>query len=97
VRSEIEGSGKLNDRRNPKKEKIEMQKNYEQEALKRETMGQGMAIGMVLFIPVGVIFAILIGNFAFIGMGLPLGVAVGVAIGEDLYKRKIKEYDNESD
>ncbi len=74
-----------------------MQKNYEQEALKRETMGQGMAIGMVLFIPVGVIFSILIGNFAFIGMGLPLGVAVGVAIGEDLYKRKIKEYDNESD
>lgn len=52
---------------------------------------------MVLFIPVGVIFAILIGNFAFIGMGLPLGVAVGVAIGESLYQRKIKEYENESD
>ncbi len=74
-----------------------MQKNNELEALKRETMGQGMAIGMVLFIPVGVIFAILIGNFAFIGMGLPLGVAVGVAIGESLYQRKIKEYENESD
>lgn len=74
-----------------------MQKNNNQKALKRETMGQGMAIGMVLFIPVGVIFAILIGNFAFIGMGLPLGAAVGVAIGESLYQRKIKEYENESD
>ena len=74
-----------------------MQKNNDQENLKRQTMGQGMAIGMVLFIPVGVIFAILIGNFAFIGMGLPLGVAVGVAIGESLYQRKIKEYENESD
>ena len=73
-----------------------MQKNYEQEALKRETMGQGMAIGMVLFIPFGIILSILIGNFAFIGMGIPLGVSVGVAIGEDLYKRKIKELGNES-
>ncbi len=74
-----------------------MQKNYDQEALKRQTMGQGMAIGMVMFIPFGIILSILIGNFAFIGMGLPLGVAVGVAIGESLYQRKIKEYENESD
>jgi hypothetical protein len=79
------------------KEKIEMQKNYDQEALKRQTMGQGMAIGMALFIPVGIIFSILIGNFAFVGMGLPLGVAVGVAIGEDLLQRKLKERGNESD
>jgi hypothetical protein len=86
----------LNDRRIPKKEKIEMQKNNELEALKRETMGQGMAIGMALFIPVGIIFSIFIDSFAFIGMGLPLGVAVGVAIGEDLYKRKMKERGNES-
>ncbi len=74
-----------------------MQKNNDQENLKRQTMGQGMAIGMVLFIPVGVIFAILIGNFAFVGLGLPLGVAVGVAIGEDIYQRKLKERGNESD
>jgi hypothetical protein len=89
VWSEIKGSGELSDCRITKKENIEMQKNNEQEALKRQTMGQGMAIGMVLFIPFGIIFSILIGNFAWIGWGLPLGVSVGVAIGESLYQRKM--------
>ena len=74
-----------------------MQKNYDQEALKREPMGQGMAIGTVLFMPFGLIISILTDNSAFIGVGLPLGVAVGVAIGEDLYQRKLKERGNESD
>ena len=74
-----------------------MGKNYDQEALKRKAMGQGMAIGMVLFLPVGLILSILIDNFAFIGVGLPIGVAVGVAIGKSLYQRKMQERGNESD
>ena len=73
-----------------------MQKNYDQEALKRETMGQGIAIGMVLFMAFGFILSILTDNSAFIGMGVPLGVSVGVGIGESLYKRRMKERGNES-
>ncbi len=74
-----------------------MRKNNDQDALKRQTMGQGIAIGMVLFMSFGFILSILTDNSAFIGMGVPLGVSVGVGIGESLYARKIMEYDNESD
>ena len=74
-----------------------MQKNNDLKALKRQTMGQGMAIGMVLFLPAGFILSIAIDNFAFVGIGLPIAVAVGVAIGESLYKRKLAERGNESD
>jgi hypothetical protein len=72
------------------------QQNNDLEALKRQTTGQGMAIGMALFLPAGFILSIAIDNFAFIGIGLPIGVAVGVAIGEGLYQRKLKERGNES-
>jgi glucose uptake protein GlcU len=89
VRSEIEGSAELNDRRSTKKEKIEMQKNNGQEALKRQTMGQGIVIGMVLCSSFEIIFSILIGNFGFNGMGAALGAAVGLCIGEVLHQRKI--------
>ncbi len=74
-----------------------MRKNNDQDALKRQTMGTGIAIGMSLFITFGIIYSILTGCGGFIGMGIPFGVAVGVAIGESLYARKIMEYDNESD
>jgi hypothetical protein len=68
----------------------------DKKALKRQTMGQGMAIGMVLFLPAGFILSIAIDNFAFVGIGLPIAVAVGVAIGESLYKRKLEESGNEN-
>ena len=32
-----------------------MQKNSEQDALKRQDMGKGIAIGMVLFLPFGIV------------------------------------------
>jgi hypothetical protein len=73
------------------------QQDNDLESLKRETMGKGMAIGMVLFMPFGLIISILTDNSAFIGVGLPLGVAVGVAIGKSLYERRLKERGNESD
>lgn len=66
-----------------------MQKNNGQEALKRQTMGQGIAIGMLLCSSFEIIFSILIANFDFNGMGAALGVAVGLGIGEVLYQRKI--------
>jgi hypothetical protein len=52
-------------------------------------MGKGMAIGMGIFIPFGIIFLILSGNFAFAGVGIPLAVSVGVAIGESILQRKM--------
>jgi len=66
-----------------------MRKNRDHEALKRQAMSKGMAIGMGIFIPFGIIFSILIGNFAFVGLGIPLAVSVGVAIGESLLQRKM--------
>lgn len=72
------------------------QQNNDLEALKRQTTGQGMAIGMVLFLPFGLIITILTDNSAFIGVGLPIGVAVGAAIGQSLYQRKMRERSNES-
>lgn len=73
------------------------QQNNDLEALKRKTTGQGMAIGMVLFLPVGFILSIAIDNFAFVGIGLPIAVAVGAAIGKSLYQRKMRERGNEGD
>lgn len=74
-----------------------MQKKYDQETLKREAMSQGMAIGMVLFMPFGIILSMATDNFAFIGVGVPIGVAVGVAIGKSLSQRKMQERTNEGD
>jgi len=65
------------------------QMNSDREALKRQSMGKGMAIGMMIFIPFGIIFSILSGNFAFAGVGIPLAVSVGVAIGESILQRKM--------
>ena len=65
-------------------------------ALKRQATGQGMAIGIGLFLPFGVLISILTDNFAFIGVGLPIGVAVGIAIGKSLLRRKVAEWGNES-
>lgn len=43
---------------------------------------QWLAIGMAVFgIPFGMIFSLSLDNFAFIGIGLPIGMSVGIAIG----------------
>lgn len=74
-----------------------MDKKFDYEALKREATGLGMAIGMLLFLPVGFILSIATDNFAFIGLGLPIGVAVGAGIGNSLLQRRLREFGNESD
>lgn len=47
----------------------------------------GVSIGLIL----GVLFSQIIGNFAYIGMGLPLGISVGLAIGVGLDEQAKKE------
>jgi len=66
-----------------------MQKNNDQEALKRQTMGKGMAIGMVMFIPFGVILWLLLDNPGMLGVGPALGISIGIAIGEAMYKKEV--------
>lgn len=46
---------------------------------------QWLAIGMAAFgIPMGVVFAMALGNMAFFAIGLPLGLALGLANGQRL-------------
>ncbi len=41
-----------------------------------------LAIGMTVFgIPFGLIFGAALGNYGFIGIGLPIGFSIGIAIG----------------
>ncbi|PCI34913.1 MAG: hypothetical protein COB60_05180 [Flavobacteriaceae bacterium] len=47
-----------------------------------------MALGMSVFgLPLGVAFSAAIGNYGFIGIGLPIGMVIGMAYGTKLDKK----------
>ena len=51
-------------------------------------MNRWLAFGMAVFgIPFGVIFSVSLQNYAFIGIGLPIGMGVGIAIGSSMDKK----------
>jgi len=51
-----------------------------------------LALGMAVFgIPIGVVFGAIIGNMAFLGVGLPLGLVVGMAFGSKMDKKAMQE------
>jgi len=51
-----------------------------------------LAVGMAVFgIPLGVAFGAGNGNLGFIGIGLPLGMVIGMAIGAGMDKKAFKE------
>jgi hypothetical protein len=54
---------------------------------KEHYMGLGIAIGMAMFAPIGIVLSILTDNPGLLGIGPAVGVSTGVAIGEHLYKR----------
>ncbi len=54
---------------------------------KERCMGMGMALGMAMFAPIGIALWIVTGNPGLIGVGPAMGISIGVAIGEHLYKR----------
>jgi hypothetical protein len=54
---------------------------------KEHYMGRGMAIGMAMFAPIGIALFILTDNPGLLGIGPAIGISIGVAIGEHLYKR----------
>jgi hypothetical protein len=58
---------------------------------KSEYMGRGMAIGMIVCMPLGVALFIITGNPGLLGIGPAVGVAMGVAIGEGLYQRSTRQ------
>lgn len=51
-----------------------------------------MALGIAAFgVPLGVAFGAVLGNMAFIGIGLPIGIPIGLAIGTALDKKAADE------
>lgn len=51
-----------------------------------------LALGMAAFgIPLGVAFGTSLGNIAFIGIGLPNGLTVGIAVGTGMDKKAFEE------
>ena len=51
-----------------------------------------LAVGMAVFgIPLGVAFSASLGNMAFIGIGLPLGMVIGIAVGSGMDKKAFEE------
>jgi len=54
---------------------------------KSKTLGVGIAIGIGMMVPFGIILGVSTGNMAFMGFGLPIGIAVGTAIGAALNER----------
>jgi len=59
------------------------------EELKQQYKRKGMGIGMALFMPFGVILWLLLDNPGFLGVGPALGISIGIAIGEAMYKKEV--------
>jgi hypothetical protein len=54
---------------------------------KNKIIGVGIAIGIGIMVPFGIILGVSTGNMAFIGFSLPIGIAVGTAIGAAFNER----------
>jgi hypothetical protein len=63
------------------------QKTNDPTKLKEHYMGLGMALGMAMFVPLGIVISLVTKNPGLLGIGPGVGVSFGVAIGEHLYKR----------
>ena len=48
-----------------------------------------MGIGLALFIPFGVALWLVLDNPGMLGLGPALGVSIGIAIGEAMYKKEV--------
>ena len=51
--------------------------------MKKISKSQGMAIGIAMFLPIGFMLATTTGNPGLIGVGIPIGMAVGMGFSKD--------------
>ena len=80
-----------------REEKNNMSKKRETQAKEKDHyVGLGMAIGMIAFAPLGIVLAIATGTFGLLGIGPAMGVAVGVALGEGLYQRSLRNHEEKT-
>lgn len=50
-----------------------------------------LVLGMSVFgVPMGLVFSLSLDNMAFIGIGLPIGMAVGIALGSTMDKKALE-------
>ena len=54
-------------------------------------IGMWMGIGIAIFSGIGIPLSIALNNYAFVGMGPALGVAVGLSIGQGIETKHLKE------
>jgi len=51
-----------------------------------------LTLGMAVFgIPIGVVFGSILGNMAFLSIGLPIGLAIGIVFGSGMDKKAFEE------
>lgn len=51
-----------------------------------------LAIGMTVFgLPLGVVFGTSLGNMAFLGVGIPIGLVLGIFVGKTMDKKAFEE------
>lgn len=58
---------------------------------KKHNMKKWMAIGIALGLPFGIVYATALGNMAFLGLGIPIGMCVGIGIGTSMDKKAESE------
>lgn len=51
-------------------------------------LGLGMGIGMAIFTPAVIVLCVITRNFGLIGVGPALGISFGIALGQQLYRRR---------
>lgn len=56
--------------------------------LKAKHRRRGIAYGMAIFFSLGVVLSLVTGNHALTGAGVALGLTLGVAFGELIYRRE---------
>ncbi|MGD8760135.1 MAG: hypothetical protein PVJ07_07760 [Anaerolineales bacterium] len=65
-------------------------KANDQAGLRQECQRGGLACGMGIFLPLGVVLSFSTGHHALMGAGVALALSLGMAFGEHLYQREIK-------
>jgi hypothetical protein len=72
------------------------QKQRRQDEERNRYMAIGLAIGMPIFGLIGAALCLATGNAGLLGVWPAIGLAIGIAIGEGLYRRSLQRKGNSS-